>query len=312
VRVPRFADTLAERWNRAISSNRDVYLLAALALSSLVAFLPIARDTSASNFFIYALLPIILVFANRTKFGRLPGLSGVDLLLALAIIAGSVLFNIMTGLFTGSQTFGLTDYVILVVGLFSLFYPVSDASVQFGAALLVLLRGATLALSVAYSSIFASVSAAFVGIVVALSKVLVSGGITVGSESGEILVGGASEGRSVFIGWACAGLEELMLTSLILYILVGSFELGRRRTAAWLTAGVVGSFAVNIFRMVILVSIAYNYGIESMLWVHTHLGDLMFLAWIGIFWIVFFKVASPVPVDYGENGSKVVDRQNPE
>lgn len=285
-------DRFASAWGQAISKDRDLWFLGAMFASSLIAFLPFSRDSSISNFLVYALLPIILVFANKKKFEAIETPSGVALLAAFGVVAGSFVFNYVTGLADGNFTYGLTDYVILACGVFGLFYSLEDASVRFGIFILAIVRGATLGLSITSSTLFASVSSFFVWIVILISKGVVSPTIHEGSIPGRIVVGGASHGFEVGIGWACAGLEELVIISVILFILIDSFKLGKNRAAYWLVLGIAGSFVINIVRMVILVWVAFNYGMSQMLWVHTHLGDILFLVWIGVFWILFFKFAS--------------------
>jgi exosortase/archaeosortase family protein len=286
-------DRVAQAWGKAIQKDRDIWFLVALFASSMVAFLPFSRDTSISNFLVYALLPMILVFANKKTFSDIPSPTWKTLPLAVAIIVGSFVFNWLSGLQSGNYSFGLTDYVILVVGVFALFYSIDDSHVIFGVVLLVVVRGITLGLGLASTSLFNSVSSFFVWIVILISKVFVSPGIHEGSIPGRIVVGGASHNSEVGIGWACAGLEELVIISVIIFILIDSFKLGRARTTIWLAVGIAGSFVINIVRMVILVWVAFEYGMSRMLWVHTHIGDILFLVWIGIFWIVFFKLAVP-------------------
>ena len=289
-------DELSALWNRLVSKNRDLWLFLALLLSSLVAFLPFARNTSISNFFVYALLPIIFVFANSKKFDSVPGPNGRYFVLALAIVFGSFAFNLAVDAVLGNAAYGLTDYVILVVGVFVLFYSFGNKLVRFGVFLLVFVRAATLALSISAPRIFINVSDVFVGIVVFFSKIVISPTVRSGYSPGEVVIGGgAAGGGSIFIGWACAGLEELVLISVIIYVLIDSFGLSPRRKVFWLIIGIVGSFVINIVRMVILVGVAYSYGISDMLWVHTHLGDFLFLVWIAIFWVLFFKLAKPSP-----------------
>ena len=283
---------VAVRWAGFIAGRRETLLLVSLLSSSMVAFLPFARDTSMANFFIYALLPLILVFTRRERFESVLPPAGSDLALAILLMCGSFAFNSFVGLMSGNYDYGLTDYVILVIGVFSAFYSIREPLAQVGLVLLVILRAATLATSVAYSSAFSSISDFFVYIVVGISKWIVSPNIAMGTTSGEILVGGQAGTSTVFIGWACAGLEELVLISVILYILIASFLLTVRSTAIWLTVGIIGSFFVNIIRMVALVWIAHEYGMDQMMWVHIHLGDVLFLVWVGIFWLLFFRFAA--------------------
>jgi len=293
-----FLEKVEISWNQLVSKDRDLYFLAAIVLSSLVGFLPNARDTSVSNFLVYSLLLIVLVFANRERFKRVSGPSWDELIIATLIIAGSFAFNWVVGAWTGDKEYGLTDYVILSIGLFFLFYSLRDALVRFGALMLVIVRGGTLALSVASASLFAAVSAAFVGIVVLFSRIMISSGISSGSIPGEVVIDGPDGVSRVFIGWACAGLEELVIITVMIYILIESFQVDRKTLSIWMVIGVIGSFAINIARMVMLVWIAYRFGLKDMLWVHTHLGDVLFLVWIGIFWLLFFKFS-------GQSGERV-------
>ena len=286
-------EKVAAAWGRAISKNRDMLFVVVLAMSSMVAFLPFARQTSVSNFFVYAMLPIVFVFANGQKFKKVQSPNGLWMLLAMATIIFSFLFNSLVGMFNDNSVYGLTDYVILAVGIFALFYTAQDSLVRFGILILVFVRGATLALSMVSGSLFASISSFFVGIVVFFSKIFVDPAVRSGSYPGAVIAVGNAGSQTVSIGWACAGLEELVLTSVLIFVLIWSFDLGPKRTTAWLAIGIAGSFFINIARMVILVWIAADYGYQKMLWVHTHLGDVLFLVWIGIFWLLFFRLGLP-------------------
>lgn len=299
---PDILDSLARAWNGLVAKNRDLLLFGSLVISGCVAFLPFARETSYSNFFIYALLPIILVYANPGRFQEVPGPAGLDLVFAIAAISGSFLFNWFFGIATGNMTFGITDFVVLVVGVFSLFYSVRHMLVRFGVFVLLGLRAGTLALSAAYPLILDAVSEFFVTIVVGISNALISDSIRAGTVAGQIIIDGPGGVSSVGIGWGCAGLEELLLISVILFVLIHSFGLAYKPLLFWLIVGIVGSFMVNIIRMVILVWVAYDYGLDEMLWLHTHLGDALFLVWVGVFWIVFFKIGRPGDRDR-HNGS---------
>ena len=293
MQFPLTLTTVHQFWTAFLSKNREWFFLSALLLSSLVAFLPFARQTSPSNFPIYALLPIILVFSNRERFRRIPFPSPHALALSIVFIVGSFVFNFSTGMFTENYDYGLTDYVILVIGVFTSSYSLHNRLVQIGTMTLVTLRAVTLALSMLYSEAFAAVSDFFVALVVGISRLLVSPNISAGVYPGEIVVGGAASSQSVFIGWACAGLEELVLISAILFVLISSFQLSRLSSIVWLALRIAGSFWVNIIRMVTLVWVAHDYGNQKMLWVHTHLGDVYFLIWIGVFWVVFFRFGVP-------------------
>ena len=286
-------EKLASVWGKAISKDRDLLFFATLVLSSFVALLPFARAASISNFFVYALLPIVFVFANSKKFKAISSPDGLWFLVAIAVVIGSFLFNSFANMLSQGSAYGLTDYVILVVGIFALYYTAGNRLVRFGIYALVFVRGATLILSKLSATLFVGVSNALVSLVVFFSKIFVSPSIHAGNSAGEVVAVGAAGTNSVFIGWACVGLEELVLTTVLIFILIMSFDMSRTRTALWLAIGIAGSFFINIARMVILIWLAADYGTAKMLWVHTHLGDVLFLVWIGVFWLLFFKFGLP-------------------
>jgi len=271
-----------------------------LLATSLVAFLPFSRDVSFSNYMIYALLPVVFLVSNKKRFEGVPSPDGLGLAISVTMIAGSFVFNWATGVVTGSTDFGLTDYVLLVAGVFSAFFSILDTLAMMCVGLLAFLRGATLSLSLLYPYVFIGVSAFFVSVVLFFSHLLISPEMYEGPVAGQLVVGGAAGGAIVGIGWGCAGLEELVLIGVILFVLIWSFNLSRGRSIAWLLVGLLGSFVINIFRMVTLVWVAYRYGLADMLWVHTHLGDVMFLAWIAVFWLVFFRFEQQAPRDGGD------------
>lgn len=302
VRLAAFASILETKWRHLVIKERELAFLLVVVAASLIALTGFSTGDSFSNYLIYGILLVVFVLANRERFRLVQTPTALELMLALAVVAGSFAFNYLTGLFTGDSHFGLTDYVILVTGFFFLFYSVGDALAQTGAALLVILRGATLALSAAYPLLFSSVSDFFVTIVLGLSNLLMSGEIHAGYEPGQVVVGGAAGYSVVEIGWACAGLEELVLIAVLLYVLIDSMHLDFRPRLAWLVLGIVGSFLINIVRMVILVWVAYSEGVEKMLWVHTHLGDVLFLLWIAVFWILFFRSNASSPSTDGREG----------
>lgn len=295
VNVSQALSHLMRWWSGLLARDREILFLSAMIASSLVAFLPFSRDVSFSNYLIYAIVPVVYVYVNRLKLGPETYPSGLETLLASAVVVGSFVLNWAIGILTGDYEFGLTDYVVLVIGIVLFFYSPSSRLVMIGIVVVALLRGGTLALSIVYEHAFVEVSAFFVSIVLSLSRILISTDISEGYVPGQLIIGGEAGGSAVGIGWACAGLEELVIVTALLYILISSFNLSRTSTFSWLTLGVVGAFVINIVRMVILVWIAYDYGVERMLWVHTHLGDILFLAWIGLFWIVFFRFAARTP-----------------
>jgi len=87
----------------------------------------------------------------------------------------------------------------------------------------------------------------------------------------------------VIIGSGCSGLDAFVLyilASLLLIYLRGS----DRREAILLLFGALGIIPLNAVRIFTLLVIGYHSGISFLELFHSHLGDLMFVAYVFLYW----------------------------
>ncbi len=93
--------------------------------------------------------------------------------------------------------------------------------------------------------------------------------------------------QKVHISENCAGINSIKIFSaaLISYMLVSERRLNSK-VLSLLLFGVYVSYFANLIRMAIIVISGHYYGSEVMLFVHTHVGWLIFTAWLYLFWIV--------------------------
>ena len=68
----------------------------------------------------------------------------------------------------------------------------------------------------------------------------------------------------------------------------------------FLFIGFFVSYIANLFRMAIIVVVGIHTNPETMFWVHSNLGWIIFLLWIGLFWPVFTKYMDATHIDASE------------
>ncbi|WP_456365961.1 archaeosortase/exosortase family protein [Thermococcus sp.] len=94
----------------------------------------------------------------------------------------------------------------------------------------------------------------------------------------------ATVGNSiVIIGSGCSGLDAfaiyLVATLVLIYV-----RRSKKREALLLTAGALGIIPLNGLRIFTLLFIGYRSGISFLELFHSHLGDLMFVAYVFLYW----------------------------
>jgi len=57
----------------------------------------------------------------------------------------------------------------------------------------------------------------------------------------------------------------------------------------YILIGGAALYIMNILRVIILILTGYYYGVDSMMFVHEHLGWILFVAGMSIFWYLVFN-----------------------
>ena len=86
------------------------------------------------------------------------------------------------------------------------------------------------------------------------------------------------EDASIVIGGPCSGLYSMML---LVGIIVGYAKMERltdkRRITLLIIVAILVAYVANLIRVAVLYYVGYNYGIERMMFVHVHLGWIIFI-----------------------------------
>ncbi|RLF48157.1 MAG: hypothetical protein DRN20_05035 [Thermoplasmata archaeon] len=261
-------------------------------LASLISLTPIARKIGFFYFFIFALLTFIMVEMRRKDYQELPWPDAWETVLALGIISLSFAWNMASERMFGAEGFGQTDFCILLAGIFLLFFGISNyrkiwqpLAIVFGS------RFSLALLSLLYHYYFIQISGLFVRIVVGIMSgigypVISGRPATPGSPANAFTVYGINETSTAVVDWGCTGLPSLLLFSFVLASIIINLRIGRKEKIIWTTFGVLGAFITNIVRMIMLALIMYYYDLKTMLWVHSHIGDFLFVLWVAIFWLL--------------------------
>jgi len=93
---------------------------------------------------------------------------------------------------------------------------------------------------------------------------------------------------SLMIAWGCVGFYSMFVFCVILIIIMLEDPSSTKTKVLWSTLGVLGTFLVNIIRIVTLFVGLYFYGYE---FYDTHLytGYILFITWIAVFFYLFAK-----------------------
>ncbi len=102
--------------------------------------------------------------------------------------------------------------------------------------------------------------------------------------------GGLSVSRG--IGWQCAGVHSLLLFVLITLVFFKKTTIQRERKTVFFLLGAAGTYLTNIFRIASFFIIAIHFGEETGNLFHDSYGELYFIAWMLLFFIIIITVES--------------------
>ncbi len=110
-------------------------------------------------------------------------------------------------------------------------------------------------------------------------------GLGIESKSGNAYIMYLKNGRPevIFLAWNCVGWQSfLFLIVTIFYSLSGGFK--KLSTAETFLIGVLGTYLVNIFRLVLVVIMYYFTGNGIVLVFHNYFSNLLSITWLFVFW----------------------------
>jgi len=104
-----------------------------------------------------------------------------------------------------------------------------------------------------------------------------------GLDSTPVFTSGMGLPLSVTIEWPCAGVQSLLLYSLIILLFFKDSAISNMRKAVYFAVGAVGMFGANVLRIALYFTIMVNQGLIAAQNFHNAYGELVSTAWLFIY-----------------------------
>ena len=97
-------------------------------------------------------------------------------------------------------------------------------------------------------------------------------------------------GFTVGIGYACSGIESIsVFASGVIAYFISMNNMDIKKVLKYILIGGAAIYIMNILRVIILILTGYYYGVDTMMFVHEHLGWILFVLSMSIFWFLVFN-----------------------
>lgn len=129
-----------------------------------------------------------------------------------------------------------------------------------------------------------------VSVVVVILNILGYGTNTFsGGEDGlGLTVTGANGSYSAIVSWSCAGSHSLFLYSFMIMLFLRGTSITRTRKIIYVIAGALGTFFVNILRIMAILLAGVNSGASLATTFHEFYGEFFFIAWMFIYLTIIY------------------------
>ena len=110
-----------------------------------------------------------------------------------------------------------------------------------------------------------------------------------GADGLGLIVTGANEKTyRAIVSWSCAGSHSLFLYSFMIMLFLRGTSISRMRKTVYVVVGAVGTFFVNILRIVAILVAGVNGGASLATTFHEFYGEFFFIAWMFIYLSIIF------------------------
>jgi len=279
------------------------------SLSNLIT-IPFSRENISKSFYILALVPSVLLsyfYVQSTIGPAIPIYSFILLMLKkdklflntqvrtvqklfglIVVFASFFAYFIVSPFYSNVSLYGFANYSLYIIGLFFIFFPIRALKQAFSPLFLVasVFLG-TLASKLA-ESYFTSYLPNFTSFIASLLRIIGMGVAQLSSNLNIITLYSLKGPISFLIIWGCVGFFSMFVFSVILIVIMLEDPSSIKTKVVWLILGVLGTFFVNLIRIVTLFVGIYFYGYEFYE-VHLYIGYILFITWIAVFFYLFSK-----------------------
>ncbi len=269
-----------------ISENRYSLFIYALLLASMSYFISYVGMTLMT-----ALLFLVIVIMDSKHYRDMKPKYIFYLNMPIDALLGVVLIvlpfaNYFFGIFHTTSGFGNIDVTFVLIGITILFYGIKRIwdfylAVGFVVAIAIfeLLMGTALFVDI--------LGPAFIQFTIFFATGILNlfGYNVVAGPNYFIL----PNGQMIYMLVWCSGIESFTLFTLLMTVLLLREKIKWPVKVILIAVGAIGDLFINVLRVAILVAIAIDYGMSMMELFHSNLGDLLFLAYVILFYWAVIK-----------------------
>jgi len=259
----------------------------------ILAFVPLLLIAYFSPFsVIIPFYGFLLLLLKSQKLNNLEKGNFIQKILGLIVIAGS--FFVYYGavlVYRGASFYSAANYVVYLFGLLLVFFRFSVLKETFTSLFLIVAATSSTFISVWLKPFFSPYTDEFAYIILNIlnaigvnARIYYLGNtpvLTFSSLSG-MMVSGA------FV-YECIGVYSALVFSIILVVILFEDPSDSKVQLLWSAVGVLGTFALNIFRVTIIFVTDYLYGADVGGNVHYVIGYLLFSIWLVSFLYAYSK-----------------------
>jgi len=214
--------------------------------------------------------------------------SRYEILLGMALIVANIVRNLLS---PDSMAFGIFDMLVVLVGLYVSFFGLK--ATRFFMPLIIY----NLVLISGYQLEFYLEQVKTLQYFLAQLMDSLLRGMNVASwVAGDIVTFVDRTGLTTYnlrIDGPCTGIKGMLAYGSLAALLVLDTKAPNRKKAIALSVGLIGTFIVNLLRLIAIFLSVYFIGIDVGLLIHTYLGYGLFTIWVVIFWSLAFKYMTP-------------------
>ena len=115
-----------------------------------------------------------------------------------------------------------------------------------------------------------------------------------GSDGLGLTVSSANSSYSAIVSWSCAGSHSLFLYSFMIMLFLRGTSITRNRKIIYVITGAIGTFFVNILRIVAILLAGVNSGASLAATFHEFYGEFFFIAWMFIYLTLIFLIETRI------------------
>jgi thaumarchaeosortase len=115
-----------------------------------------------------------------------------------------------------------------------------------------------------------------------------------GADGLGLKVTGANRSYSAIVSWSCAGSHSLFLYSFMIMLFLRGTSITRIRKIIYVLTGAIGTFFVNILRIIAILLAGVNSGASLAATFHEVYGEFFFIAWMFIYLTVIYLLETKV------------------